>query len=242
MISVGTILGILFAGLKYFMPSKVNVADISLPKSTFKRIYLLTYVLWILSGIALTALFYFLLQGIEQKTTHEYIFALYPDSTFWIGVSAIAGFSLGIVAMFALIKAILKEQSDEFWALYDDLYKFRATSLLQAMAVFLAAFAVIQIGLGKNVAFKIYPDRIRVSRLYEISSKVYSMDKINEINHRLTFIAPNGNRVDMPHFEIVFEDGYSWNTIMDMREPQEIDGEAFLEISNYSGKPINEIN
>lgn len=149
---------------------------------------------------------------------------------------------MATMALFVFIRYHLNDTSDEFWALYDNLYKFRASIILRVLAVVLGILGIVLIRLGDNAEFKVYSEKIEVSRLFEMSSKEYPMNQVKEINHRLTLIAPNGNKVNKPHYEIVFKDGYSWSTILDIREPKKSDDEAFLNISKNSGVKIRGIN
>lgn len=155
MISIGAILVSLFLGLKYLMPVTVSPEQISLPRATFRKIYALVYLFWILAGACIAALLYFLLNKITLGAGKDYLYNLYPDDQFWIAVSAVTGMALGIIAMFGLVKLMLKGRFDDFWALYDQMYSFRATVILKVLTVLLTMLGLGLIVLGKNARFKI---------------------------------------------------------------------------------------
>ncbi len=94
--------------------------------------------------------------------------------------------------------------------------------------------------LGKNAHFKISAEKIEVSRLLEWSSRAYSITAIKEINH-IRNPDPEDNEVFKPYYEIVFDDGYTWNSKMDLREPKGSDEQVFIEVSKYAGKAIREV-
>lgn len=238
MISVGAVLIALFVGFKYTMPARVNPEQITLAQATFKRVYALVYLLWLLTAAALAALFYFLLTGINPAPK-EFLYDLYPDNPFWIAVSAVLGLSLGILAVFGLVRLMLKAQFNDFWSMYDQRYAFRATVILKVLTVLLASVGLTLIVLGKNACFKISPEKIVVSRLFEWSSREYPVRAITEIIH-VQLPGPEDNETFKPYYELVFSDGYRWNTRMDMREPQDSDDRVFEQIAEFAGTTIRE--
>ncbi len=232
------IVSLIFLAFKFLMPIKSKSEVPDFPKEKFTKIYAITYLAWLGGGALLAwglhSWFSYFYQE-EKEIDH---FSLYPDASYWIGMAVILGFSLGLVCMFWAVKAFLKDQSEAFWARYDKIYSFRATPLLKFLCLLLALTGLVFMNLGRNAHFDVSPTEIKVSRLFELHSTLYSMDQINEITHYAYLEAPNGNMVFKPHYEILFDDGRIWNTTVDIREPEDRDDEVFEKISKWSGVEI----
>ena len=238
MLTIGEILMGLFLGFYFFLPVKEGIKVVALAPEKFKKVYPFVYLLWIISGLGLGFLFYLQLQRPAIEMVPVYSHNLYPDASFWTSTAFISGFSLATIALFVWIKLIFKSEANDFWILYDRMYKFRATLILKVLTIILAILAIGLIVLGERSKFKIFEDRIEVSRLLSLSNKSYSFEDITELNHKQSFIAPNGDRVLKPYFEVVFKDGSKWNTRMDFRVPLESDKTIFEEISQRTSLEI----
>jgi hypothetical protein len=238
MISSTAIFTAILISLRFLFPSKIKRENISLSDSQFKKTFLFVYLLWIITGLIISGFVYWINYQIENISIGNFEYNLYPDTLFWIGSSAILGFPLAILITFILIKIILKEKSNEFWSLYDIKYKFKAFFILKVIIILFAILGVTLNYLGRNSHFKINSTKIEVSRLLEMSSQEFELNEIREIKYILTFTAPNGNIVNKPHYEIIFKNGYIWNTRMDLREPQDDDDKIFKELSHNSNVKI----
>lgn len=231
MISTSAILISVILGFRFLFPIKVKRESITLTDSEYKKTYFLLFLLWLISGGILSTIIYLINNKTKSSSVENFDYNLYPDTQFWVGSSVIIGFLLAILITFGLIKIILKDKSNEFWTLYDLKYKFKAFFILKILIILLTIIGVTLNYLGRNSHFKISSKEIKVSRLFEMSSQEFKLDQIREINHILTFTAPNGNIVNKPHYEIIFTNGYTWNTKMDLREPKIEDDKIFQELS-----------
>ncbi len=67
------------------------------------------------------------------------------------------------------------------------------------------------------------------------------MNKIKQLNFYKTLKAPNGNIVEKPNYQIVFENGFTWSTIDNFRSPKfKYDHELFSFLSKKSEIEIKE--
>ena len=237
MISAGAVFAIVILGLRFLLPSKVNRESIRLSDSEFKKTYLLVYFTWIAFGIILSYLVYKLNMWSGIGGPDEYNYNLYPDMMTWIGFSTIVGFALGIILCLGLVKLLLVEKADEFWTLYDIKYKFRAFITLKILITILSISGIALTYLASKSYFKITDNGIAVSRLFELAEHNYNYKDIKEIKHEMGYSALL-RAVHKPHYEIIFNDGYRWNTIMDFREPRKEDKAVFEELSELADKEI----
>ncbi len=240
MLTTGIIIAVLFLAFRVLLPGKVELKDVSLPKRKFRKIYGLTYLLLIILIPFFSWLIYLSLTRLSVESTEGLLYNLYPDRSLWVIAAGITGFTLGIIIAFGLLKVYLKDQYNDFWSLYDAMYAFRAFSLLKGFLLLFGIAAATLTLLSQRAHFKVFENRIEVSRLLEWSSHVFEYEEIKALNYRLSFIAPSGKVVYRPHFEIVFDGDYYWNTRIDLREPDEQDAEVFQYISSRAEIKIEE--
>lgn len=231
---------VLFFGLNVFKSRKQPVTK-ELPKAVFLRIYVLLYFSWFVLG-GIFAFIEYQLNKSLLKSSQDYVFNLYPDNTFWIGISVVFGFSVSLVLCFAFIEIILKEKAQSFWVNYNKVYPFNAKILLKILLFLLTISGIAISQLAHRSFFRTYKEKIEMSRLFEWEKHEFTMDDIMELNHFQTLIAPNGKRIHKPHYEIIFKDSTIWKTTFDIREPSQNDDRYFEFISKQSGIAIQSKN
>jgi hypothetical protein len=227
------LLFVLFLGVNVFK-SKDEVAVDELPKPLFLRTYLLIYISWFFLGCLFAFIEYTVNKELENKA-HDFVFNLYPDNNFWIGTSIIFGFAVALVVCFGGMEIILKNRAGSFWLTYNKRYPFNAKIFLKILLFLLTIVGISISQLGHRAFFKVYEDKIEISRLFELEKNEFSMDEIIELNHLQLYLAPSGEKVNKPHYEILFNDSSSWNTLVDMRLPSKKDSMYFEYISTQSG-------
>jgi hypothetical protein len=80
---------------------------------------------------------------------------------------------------------------------------------------------------------------IEIQRPFSLRSSFYEYARVRAIEYRATFRAPAGNRVQTPHYVILFDDGRSWSSRDGLRDPvTKVDGQIAQLVSRRSKRPI----
>ena len=84
---------------------------------------------------------------------------------------------------------------------------------------------------------------VEIGRFLALRAATYDYRQVTAIEHRATFVAPNGNTIHRPHYVIRFNDGTTWNARTHaFRDPDPaLDAQIANLVSLRSGRPIVEI-
>jgi hypothetical protein len=83
------------------------------------------------------------------------------------------------------------------------------------------------------------PKEFGENSLIALGESVYPLAEITELRTIAGFIAPNGNHVQTPYYEIAFNDGFRWNNSQDLYQlPGAAYGRLMKRLSEETGKPL----
>lgn len=86
---------------------------------------------------------------------------------------------------------------------------------------------------------RLTPQEFVENSIFSLGEAKYAMADIVELRDIAGFIAPNGNHVQRPYFEIQFTDGFRWNSSQDLYS---LNDRSYLRLiqrlSDLTGKPV----
>lgn len=241
MISVGFIVVTILALFKYVLPNRDTAAlgKEMTSRSEFSSAYFKIYLIVIVTTVVATFSFNKILNSLYSKPTDGYVFNLLPGEDYWMFGALTTGFFLGLTVLFVVVKVLFGDRSANFWAHYDSMYNFKAKSVLTVAWLSIGITAIAITLIGQNTYFLIGQNDIKIREPLELNERTYSYADVKELNLKNLFTAPNGERKNVEHYEIVFNDGYVWKSKSALREPQQNDIEFINYISRQSLKLVN---
>jgi hypothetical protein len=203
------------------------------------KLSLIPTVLFTAALTGLWYLFFRLLQVVAHVPIPPSRYFLFPPAAFWLIPSFFLGLVCTVWPLQWLYRFLLGKRYAEFihYTGMRDGFDGRKFFRWMALAIFLVAFGLLPFALDCYTRFT--DESMFINPFWSFGEREYPYSEVAEVRAVAAFIAPNGNRVESPHFEIAFRDGYVWSTRQGLRDSDpEKDGVIVRFVSSKSGKPI----
>lgn len=175
-----------------------------------------------------------------QRMTPDTRFFVRPSEAYW----ALAALFLGIISSIPPIDWLYRCLQRDRYLRYERACEERLGfdgRVVVWMAALVAVGASLWFVAGVRTFARFDAAGVEIGRPLALRSEFYRYTRVKAIEHRATFVAPNGNVFNRPYHVILFDDGTSWNTNGGLRDPiPELDERIVLMVSCESGKPIQE--
>ncbi|MFT6747669.1 MAG: hypothetical protein ACJAZ2_002026 [Glaciecola sp.] len=185
---------------------------------------------------------YFLHQLSKLELGSESIpeYVIKPGLAAWGVVGMMLSLSVSFAILIFLVSQIKKEKAPNYWRYYNLKYGFNASGILKHLCIVIVCVATVFYVSQVNSYVKFYSDSIVINKMLETAGRTYQYSEVSEITHYLKKVAPNGNVVDKPHYEIKFKDGFTWRTTDDLRTPNIHDDKIFNWLLEQTGLTLKE--
>jgi hypothetical protein len=168
-------------------------------------------------------------------------FLIQPISIVWWLPALFLGIVSSSVPVTWLYRLLLRDRYRRFERACDERVGFDGRLVTVWMAAVFAVGSSVWFVVGVRTFARFDGVGVEMRRPLSLRSTFHSYASIKAIEHRATFVAPNGNVVNRPYHIIVFDDGSSWSTNGGLRDPvPELDARIVEMVSRESGKPIQE--
>jgi len=238
-----------FALFRRFFPCRVdNDAGEPLTDEE-RRIYRRWEVAALVPLFALTPLlgvaWYLALKGIAGLFRHDSpgtLFLIRPIPAIWLVPAMYLGILSSAFPTEWLYRLLLRDRYPRYERFCHERAGFDGKRVLLLLGGLGLAGTAIGLFVGTRTFTRFQEDGIVISRPFGLRRHFYGYGRVEAIEHRATFQAPNGKIIDRPHYVLRFNDGASWSTREGLRDP-EPDRDRMIAklVSERSKRPIKEI-
>jgi hypothetical protein len=187
---------------------------------------------------------YLALQGVADlfhKGAPGTRFLVRPAPAFWAIPSIFLGIISSAVPMECLYRSLLRDRYSRYERFCNERVGFDGKRVLAWLGACVAVGSVVGLVAGVTSFARFDEAGMEIGRPLGFRSKFHDYKSVKTIEHRTTFVAPNGTTVQRPHYVISFDDGTSWSTREGLRDPlPESDDRIAQLVAQKSGRPIIE--
>ncbi|MGC3968431.1 MAG: hypothetical protein QM775_13955 [Pirellulales bacterium] len=239
--------GIFMALMAKFVPYRPNPGQVSrlsleeLAKQYRKWELAALFPFFIFATLS-TLLWWLLLRnlgGLVLSGLPESKFLLATPDAAWFLPAIFLGIVTAALPMHLLYSRLLGERYAEYNHYTNLRTGFDGFRIFRWMAIILVPLCLLAALIGLDWYTRVLDDRLIDNSPLSIGETEHRYADIAEIRAVATFRAPNGNIVQKPYFQVVFNDGFTWSTRNILNSWNADENREMIEfISRQADKPI----